>query len=65
MSILCMNRSETKYCVLHNGMITWNYAPDVFEVSLSFSIFKIKVRNFYLEKLENIVAECHYDYIFF
>ena len=25
MSILRMNRSNTKYSVLHNGMITWNY----------------------------------------
>ena len=38
-SIIRVNRSETKYCVLHNG-ITWNYLPDVFKVNLSFSAFK-------------------------
>ena len=29
MSILRVNRSTTKYCVLYNGMIRWNYLPDV------------------------------------
>ena len=28
MSILLVNRSKTKYCVLHNGMITWNSLPE-------------------------------------
>ena len=32
MSILRANRSKTKYCVLHNGMIAWNSLPDVFKV---------------------------------
>ena len=50
MSILRVNRSKAKYCVLHNSMITRNYLPDVFKVNASFSMFKIKVRNFYLEK---------------
>ena len=50
MSILRVNRSKTKHCVLHNGMITWNYLPDIFKVNVSFSMFKCKVRNFYLEK---------------
>ena len=31
MSILHVNRSETKHCVLHNGMITWNSLPNIFE----------------------------------
>ena len=31
MSILCMNRSKTKYCVLHNGKIIWNSLPDIFK----------------------------------
>ena len=26
-TILCVNRSKTKYCVLHNGIITWNSYP--------------------------------------
>ena len=34
MSILCLNTSKTKYCVLHNGMITWNSLSDVFNVEL-------------------------------
>ena len=49
-SILSVNRSKTKYCVLHNGMITWIFLPDIFKVNVSFSMFKSKVRNFYLEK---------------
>ena len=50
MSILRVNRSKTKYCVLQNGMITWNSLPVVFKVNVSFSMFKSKVRNFYIEK---------------
>ena len=50
MGILCMNRSKTKHCVLHNCVITWNSLPDVFKVSVSFSVSKSKVRNLYLEK---------------
>ena len=46
MSILRVNRSKTKHCVLHNGMITWNSVPDTFKVNVSFSMFKSKVRNF-------------------
>ena len=48
MTILRMNRSKTKHCVLHNGMITWNSLPDIFKVNVSFSMFKSKVRNFYM-----------------
>ena len=36
MSILRVNRSKTKHCVLHNGMITWNSLPDMFKVNVSF-----------------------------
>ena len=50
MSILRMNRSKTKHCVLHNGLITWNSLPDVFKVNVSFSMFKSEIRNCYLEK---------------
>ena len=55
MSILRVNRSKTKHCVLHNGMITWDFLPDIFKVNLSFSMFKSKVRNFYLEKYWKIL----------
>ena len=50
MSILHVNRSKTKHCVLHNGMITFNSLPDIFKVNISFSMVKSKVQNFYLEK---------------
>ena len=50
MSILRVNRSKTKHCVLHNCMITWNSLPDICKVNVSFSMFKSNVRNFYLEK---------------
>ena len=50
MSILRVNRSKTIYFVLHNGMITWNSSPDIFKVNVSFSMFKSRVRNSYLEK---------------
>ena len=46
MCILLVTRSNTKYCVLHNGMITWISLPDVFKANISFSMFKSKVRNF-------------------
>ena len=46
MSILRVNRSKTKHCVLDNGMITWNSLHDVFKVNVSFSMFKSKVQNF-------------------
>ena len=50
MSILRVNRYKTKPCVLHNGMIKWNSLPDICKVNVSFSMFKSKVQNFYLEK---------------
>ena len=50
MSILPVNISKTKHCVLRNFMITWNSLPDLFKVNVSFSLFKSKVRKFYLEK---------------
>ena len=55
MSILCMNRFF---------LGTWNSVPDVFKVNVSFSMFKSKVRNFYLEKYQKILGR-HYDCIFF
>ena len=53
-TILSANRSKTKYCVLHNGMITWNFLPDVFKVNSSFSTFKCKVQNFYQENFQEL-----------
>ena len=57
MSILRVNRSKTKHCVLHNGMITWNSLPDIFKLNVSFSMFMSKVRNFYLEKYLKILMQ--------
>ena len=34
MSILSVNRFKTKYCVLHNAMITCNSLPDIFKVNI-------------------------------
>ena len=66
MSILRLNRSKTKHCVRHNGMITWNSLPDIFKVNLSFSMFNSKEQKFLSGKiLENIDAGRHYDCIFF
>ena len=55
MSILRVNRSKTKHCVFHNGMLTRNSLPDIFKVNISFSMLKSKVRNFYLEKYLKIL----------
>ena len=55
MSILCVNRSKTKHCVLHNVMITWNSLSDICKGNVSFSMFKSKVRNLYLEKDQKIL----------
>ena len=41
MSILCVNRSKTKYCVLHNGKITWNSLPAVFNVNFNVNCCRI------------------------
>ena len=65
MSILLVNRSKTKHCVLHNGMITWNSLPDIFKVNESFSMFKSEVRNFYLEKYLKILMLCATTIAFF
>ena len=40
MSILRVNRSKTKHCALHNGMITWNSVPDIVKVNVSFSMLQ-------------------------
>ena len=55
MSILRVNRSKTKHCVLHNGMIRWNSLPDIFKVNVSFSMLKSKVQHFNLEKYLRIL----------
>ena len=36
--------------ILQYRMITWNSLPDLVKVNVSFSMFKSKVRNLYLEK---------------
>ena len=51
MSILSVNKSKTKHCVLHNRMRTWNSLPDIFKINVSFSVFKNKVRNVYQENI--------------
>ena len=51
MSILLVNRSKRKHCVLHNGMITWNFLPDIFNSQrIIFNVQELKIRNFYVEK---------------
>ena len=47
MSVLRVNKSKTKHCVLQNGMITWNSLPDIFKVNVSFSMFKSKVEKYW------------------
>ena len=66
MSILRVNRSKTKYCVLHKGMITWNSLPDTFKVNVF--IFNVQDhRTEFLSRkiLENTDAGRHFDCIFF
>ena len=55
MSILRLNRSKTKHCVLHNSMIMWNSLPDIIKVNVSFSMLNSKVQNFYLIKYQRIL----------
>ena len=49
MSISRVNISKT-ICVLHNGVITWNYLPDALKVNVCFSVYKYKIRNFHQQK---------------
>ena len=65
MSILRVNISKTKYCILYNGMLTDKSLPGVLKVNVSFSAFKNKVRNLYKKILVNIDAERHFDWILF
>ena len=63
-----MNRSKTKHCVLHIGMITWNSLPDVFKVNCQCILFDVQEQGtkFLSRKIfENIDAGCYYDCIFF
>ena len=66
MSILRANRSKTKYCVLHYGMITWNSLPDIFKVNLYiiFNVQELGTEFLSRKILENIDAGRHYDCIF-
>ena len=64
MNIVRVTRSKTKYCVLHNCMITWNFLP----ISLlSFSIDVEEQGKKFLSRkiLVNIDVELHYDYFIF
>ena len=40
MNILRVDRSKTKYFVLHNGMITWNALPDVLSKRIFYDVQK-------------------------
>ena len=56
MSILRVNRSKTKHCVFDNVKTTRNSTPEIFKVNVSFSRFKSKVQNFYLEKYSKMLV---------
>ena len=65
MSSLRVNRSKTKHCVLHNGMMTWNSLLDVLKVNVYLLMFKSKVQNFYLEEYYEILMLSTTMIIFF
>ena len=67
MSILRLNRSKTKHCVHHNGMITWNSLPDIFKLSqrILFNVQEQGTKFLSKKILENIDAGRHYDCISF
>ena len=60
MSILRVNRSKRKHCVLHNGMITWNSLPDIFKVDVSFSMFKSKLSMLSMFFDKNMMDKIHF-----
>ena len=60
MSILRVNRSKRKHCVLHNGMITWNSLPDIFKVNVSFSMFKSKLSMLSMFFDKNMMYKIHF-----
>ena len=65
-SILRVNRSKTKHCVLHNGMIIWNSLPDIFKSQRFLLNVQEQGTKFVSGKiLKNIDAVSHYDCIFF
>lgn len=57
MSILIVNRSETKH-VLPNGMITWSSLAGVLNVDVPFSVFKNNIVNLYPENISNYLRLC-------
>ena len=66
MNILRVNRSKTKHCVLHNGMITWNSLPDIFKVNVSgFNVQEQGTKFLSGKILENTDAGRHYFFFFF
>ena len=64
-SILRLNRSKTKHCVLHNGIIMWNSLPDIFKFKILFNVQEQGMKFLSGSELENIDAGRHYDCIFF
>ena len=66
MNILSVNRSKTKHCVLHNGMITWISLPDIFKVNISgFNVQEQGTQFLSGKILENTDAGRHYFFSFF
>ena len=55
MSIVRVNRSKTKYCILRNGIKMWNSLLDALKVNVSFLMFNSKCTKFLSRKIiENI-----------
>ena len=66
MSILHVNRSKTKYCVLHNGMIIHRILYLMYLKSTRLFNVPEQATKFLSRKiLENIDAGRHYDWFFF
>ena len=53
LSILRVNRSKTKHCVLHNGMITWNSLPVIFKVTCPFQRSRARYEIFFWKNIRN------------
>ena len=65
MSILHVNRSKIKYCVIHNGMMTYEILYLMYLRSLILCDVQEQGTKFWSRRiLGNIHAERHYDYFF-
>ena len=64
MSNLSKNRSTTKYCVLHNVMITWNslYSRCIKSQRILFDVQKQGTKFVSRKILGNVDAESQYDF---